>query len=138
MDPITAAVLAATVVPLASGAAGEAGKQAWSSLVGYLRTKSARDGAPAEAEALERQPDAARGEVLAIRLVELARRDREFEAWLRAWFRDAAVLAQPQASVVNVVSGQAQVHGGVVQAHTITGPISFGAPPVPPSDSGRR
>lgn len=137
MDPITAGVLAATVVPLASGAAGEAGKQAWSSLVSCLKTRFAPDQAPTDAVVLEQRPDAANGEVLGTRLVELAQRDREFAEWLHVWLRDAAPLAGNQASVVNVVGNSAQITGGLVQTHTVTGSISFGAPPTPPPSDGR-
>jgi hypothetical protein len=135
VDPITAAALATTVVPLVSGAAGEAGKQAWTSLAAFVRARFGREAASvAAAEALERQPDSAHGEELAARLVRLAEQDSEFSEWLNTWFRDVAPLVDQRSSVVNTVSGQARISGGMVQAHTINGPLIFGAPAPPPPD----
>lgn len=133
MDAIAADLLTTTVVPLASGAAGAAGKQAWASLVAFIRGRFGGDAAPM-AEALEQHPDRARAEEFADRLVHLAGQDREFDGWLRRWLHDAAPLTHQK--VVNVVSGTAHVSGGLVQAHTINGSLTFGvvpAPPPPPS-----
>ncbi|BCJ66834.1 hypothetical protein [Polymorphospora rubra] len=138
VDPVTAAVLAATVVPLASGAAGEAGRQAWVSLASVLRTRFGRGPAPVAADALERAPDRPRAEVLATHLVELAEGDPEFRGWLHAWFQEAAAAANSRRDVTNIVAGQAQISGGLVQTHTITGSLSFGVPPAPPPDPAPR
>ncbi|MEV0394632.1 hypothetical protein [Polymorphospora rubra] len=132
MDPITAAVLAATVVPLASGAAGEAGRQAWVSLTAFLRTRFGQGAAPAAAAAVERQPDAPRAQVLATHLVDLAEHDQEFGQWLRVWLRDATRVCDQQRSSTNIVGGQAQITGNLVQTQTIVGSLNFGAPPTPP------
>ena len=137
MDPITAGILAATAVPLASGVAGEAGKQAWGSLVAFVRHRFGRDSAPdAATQALTDQPDETlHGEVLGRTLADEAARDEQMAAWLREWLATAAPLAGQQwspSTVSNAISGHAQVHGPVVQAHTISGPITFG-PPAPSS-----
>lgn len=137
MDPITAGILAATAVPLASGAAGEAGKQAWSSLVAFVRQRFGRDSEPDTAvQALTDRPDEAlRGEVLGRTLADEAARDERTAGWLRDWLATAAPLAGQRwapSMVDNTISGDARVQGPVVQAHTISGPITFGSP-APPS-----
>ncbi|MEV0732314.1 hypothetical protein [Polymorphospora sp. NPDC050346] len=134
MDPITAGILAATLVPLANGAAGEAGRQAWESLTLFVRNRFGRGSdADTAAQALASQPgQVVHGEVLGRILEHSAATDEQVAAWLRTWLHDAGHLAAGT-SVTNTVSGQAQVHGPVIQTHTISGPITFGAPaPVPP------
>ena len=131
MDPFTGAALATTVVPLVSGAAGEAGKQAWASLTGFITAKFGRDSRPAEAlDAVERQPDdESRAALLGETLHRLAQADPDIDTWLRAWLAEAAPLAATSSQVLNTIGGQATVHGPVVQAHTITGSVTFSAPP---------
>ncbi|MEV0733973.1 hypothetical protein [Polymorphospora sp. NPDC050346] len=137
MDPITAGILAATLVPLANGAAGEAGRQAWESLTSFVRNRFGRGSdADTAAQALASHPgQVVHGEVLGRLLEHGAATDEQVAAWLRTWLHDAGPLTgQPAGtSVTNTVSGQAQVHGPVIQTHTISGPITFGPPaPVPP------
>ena len=131
MDPITAGIVAATVVPLASGAAGEAGKQAWESLSAFVRDRFGRDSEPGTAvQALDDQPQSpAVGEVLGRLLEQAAASDDHTAAWLRSWLDQAGPLAEQPAetgTVHNTIAGSAQIHGGAVQAHTINGPITFG------------
>jgi hypothetical protein len=140
VDPITAGILTATLVPLANGVAGEAGKQAWGSLVTFVRNRFGRGSeADTAALALAGTPEeVAHGELLGRVLERGAAEDEQVAAWLRAWLGEAAPLAgQPwgQPAVTNTISGNAQVQGPVVQAHTISGPITFGspAPPQPPT-----
>ena len=69
MDPISAEAISAVLVPLATGAAGEAGKQALDRLVTFVRARFGSRGlgrgqpprlplgAPAPALALEQLPD---------------------------------------------------------------------------------
>ena len=132
-----AGILTATVVPLANGAAGEAGKQAWGSLVEFVRRRFGRDSKLDTAvQALTDQPEQAlHGEVLGQALSDEAARDEQVAAWLREWLTTAAPLAGQswgQTTVTNTVSGHARVGGPVIQAYTISGPITFG-PPTPPS-----
>ena len=139
MDPITAAALSATVMPLVSGAAGEAGKKAWESLAAFVGKRfGRRSDAATAARALAQHPDEAQhGELLAGILERAAALDGDVADWIREWLRDAAPLADPQgaqvSTVTNVVSGNAKVHGAVIQSHTISGPIAFGSPTAPPS-----
>ncbi|GIF04752.1 SEFIR domain-containing protein [Actinoplanes siamensis] len=131
MDPITAGVVAATVVPLASGAAGEAGKQAWASLSTFVRDRFGRDSGPCTAvRALDEQPQStAVGEVLGRVLEDAAASDDRTADWLRSWLDHAGPLAgrAPETGAVhNTIAGSAQIQGAAIQAHTIHGPITFG------------
>ncbi|WP_213453511.1 hypothetical protein [Rhizomonospora bruguierae] len=130
MDPVTAGVLAATVVPLASGAAGEAGKQAWNSLLTAFRRRFGRDAAASVENAIT-AGETADAESVMGEVVRSAESDAEFAGWLQEWIRDAAPLAQRHTAVRNVVAGQAEIGGGLVQAHTINGAVTFGAQPTP-------
>jgi len=127
MDPITAGIITATAVPLAAGAAGEAGKQAWQSLASFVRGRFGQQSAAASAvEALSEAPhDVTRAELVGRVLEASAAQDEEAAAWLRDWLARTAPLAQPATgTVTNTISGQ--VHGGAVQSGTINGPITFG------------
>jgi hypothetical protein len=133
MDPITAAAVGAILVPLANGAAGEAGKQALARLVSYLGTRFGR-GSDAEAagRALASEPGQLdRARLLADLLEQTAAADERVAEWLNAWLQQAAPLAgQPfdaAPAVSNVIGDNARVSGGVVQAHTVSGPITFGS-----------
>lgn len=140
VDPITTGILAATVVPLAAGMAGEAGKQAWNSLATFVRDRFGRESPAAEAaQALADAPhEVVHGEVLGRLLEREAAADEESAVWLREWLQRAAPLAQPPAgNVTNTISGQARIHNAAIQAHTITGPITFDRPPSPPPSEGR-
>ncbi|MEV7231039.1 hypothetical protein AB0M79_29080 [Polymorphospora sp. NPDC051019] len=141
MDPITAGILSATLVPLAAGAAGEAGRQAWESLTSFVRDRFGRGSdADTAAQTLASHPgEVVHGEVLGRILEHGAATDEQIAAWLRTWLRDAGTLTgQPATgtSVTNTVSGHAQVHGPLIQTHTISGPITFGPPVLVPPPAG--
>ncbi|MEU8127823.1 SEFIR domain-containing protein [Micromonospora sp. NPDC049049] len=93
--PITAGMLAATVVPLASGAADEAGKQAWASLSAFVRDRFGRESElGAAVQALADQPHSPTvGEVLGRILEDAAASDDHTAAWLRSWLEQAGPLA---------------------------------------------
>lgn len=128
MDPITAGILTATVMPLASGAAGEAGKQVWGSLVAFVRDRFG-GGSEADAAALavtNSPEEVVHGELLGQILANEADQDEQVAVWLRDWLRQAAPLPN-QSTVTNTITGDARVRGAVIQAHTISGPITFGS-----------
>jgi hypothetical protein len=129
MEPMTVTALAAALTALVNGAAGEAGKTSWTALVGLIKTRLGRDSRPAvEAAALERAPaDEEVATRLAAALHEAATTDRDTAEWLMPWYAETI----QEGAVVNAISGQAQIHGHVVQARTITGGITFGGPPPP-------
>ncbi|SHN29845.1 hypothetical protein [Cryptosporangium aurantiacum] len=132
MDPISAAALSAVLVPLATGAAGEAGKLALDRLVTFVRDRFGR-GSPAAEAGTEliahpaEEPDAPR---LAVLLEQAAADEDDVADWLRGWMQSSAPLVGAPTEVSNIVAGQARVSGPVIQAHTISGPITFG-PPAP-------
>ncbi|WP_419999630.1 hypothetical protein [Streptomyces boninensis] len=135
MDP---AAIAPLVTAAASGAATEAGRRAWESLVGLFRRGAGggaevREGEAREADAVEAEPleaeivdpgDPAAVRTLAQRIAERAAADPEFQRALEAWAREHPP-AQP---VRNIVAGNAQVSGHVFQAG---GDITFNGPPPP-------
>ncbi|MDP9794582.1 hypothetical protein J2S43_003094 [Catenuloplanes nepalensis] len=87
MEPVTAAALAATVVPLATGAAGEPGTAAWAALTEFA---DRHDVAGPELDAVEDAPgDPARVAGFADALAALSARDPQAAAWLRDWLADA-------------------------------------------------
>ncbi|RAO20857.1 SEFIR domain-containing protein [Micromonospora noduli] len=94
IEPITAGIVAATVVPLASGAADEAGKQAWASLSAFVRDRFGRESEPGAAvQALADQPHSpAVGEVLGRLLEDAAASDDHTAAWLRSWLEHAGPM----------------------------------------------
>jgi hypothetical protein len=130
MDPITAPMVATALAKVCDGAAGEAGKQAWTALTGLVRRVfGGRDRSrPMMAVAeLERHPgDPARVEELAGVLAAAADLDPDFAADLREWLTEAG---QAGDGGTNIIAGSAQVHGDVVQARDIHGSITFGDPP---------
>jgi hypothetical protein len=115
---LTASVLTAVLMRVAEGVGGEAGQAAWAGLSSLARRALGREPArpPATDEAGARE--------LAAELLERARRDPEFATELRAWFAEAERVGG--GNVENVISGDAQVQGPVVQARDIHGSISFG------------
>jgi len=122
VDPLTAAALSATLIPLVTGAAGEAGKAAWASLASYVRSKLRHDpAAVAAVGVLEQQPaDVGTVTKLAVSLAAEADRDTDAAAWLRTWHDDAAKVT---ATVThNTISGT--VHGNAVQGGNI-GSVTF-------------
>ena len=123
MEPFTTAALATALTTLVNGAAGEAGKTAWTSLRTFVKSRLGRDPQPAAAvAALETTPsDPAAAQQLAVTLHDLARDDHTAAAWLGAWLADV----RAQTPVTNVIAGPAQISGNVVQTHTVNGDIHF-------------
>ena len=123
MEPFTTAALATALTTLVNGAAGEAGKTAWTSLRTFVKSRLGRDPQPAAVvAALEATPtDPATAQRLAIALQDLARDDQTAAAWLSAWLTEV----QTHTPVNNVIAGQAQISGNVVQTHTVNGDIHF-------------
>jgi hypothetical protein len=128
VEPITAAVLATAVVPLVTGVAGEAGKQAWTSLANLVRRTFKGDSAPVRAIAeLEAAPtDQARIDAAAAALAQEAGHDAGFAVQLASWLDTAREVSFADHRVTNIVAGEAHVQGPVVQARDISGPITFG------------
>lgn len=122
MEPFITSALATALTTLVNGVAGEAGKTAWASLTGVLRARFGRDTAPGTAlAALEAAPaDGRSADRLATVLTELAQTDDVAAAWLLPWFEEVRAAAGP---VTNIISGQARVHGSVIQGQTFNGPI---------------
>lgn len=117
MDPLILSTLTATITALASGTAGEAGKQAWAALTGLVRTKSSREStALALAAEVEREPDELRAETLVRALLAA---DPAAEEWLQAWLQQAQPLVQAAPEVQNTIGGDARIQGDVFQGHTI-------------------
>jgi hypothetical protein len=132
VDPVVASQLAGVLTRLAGGALEEAGKQAWDALVrlvGRARRPEAQAPAVESGAALtelQGHPgDPARAEAARRALEELAVVDPEFAAALREWWAGTDRLVhEAEAGNVNVIRGN--VHGHVVQARDVQGPISFG------------
>lgn len=135
MDVEAALALAGTA---AGGAAGEAGRAAWQSLVTLARralgraapdtTAAEPDPAtavlPAEPASTPRQPDA--GALLAA-ISDRARTDPEFAAALCQWAEThRPALAPQQDTVTNTIADSATVHGHVIQARDVHGGINLG------------
>jgi hypothetical protein len=131
MDRITATKVEAIVASLASGAAGEGGKQAWACLSSFVRDYFGRDSKQNTAvQTLDDQPySPAASKTLGQFLADAASSDDNAAAWLRRWLAYAGPLAgqPPKPAIVhNTIAGGAQIQGAVIQAHTIHGPIIFG------------
>ncbi|MDR7277006.1 hypothetical protein [Catenuloplanes atrovinosus] len=116
MDPLTATVLATAIAPLVSGAAGEAGRQAWQSLADRTRAVFRRDAGELPAE-----PEPAQVPAVAETLAARAADDPGLARWLRQWLEQEA---RPAAGhVTNVVSGTA---GTVIMGRDFSGGITIG------------
>jgi hypothetical protein len=132
VDPVVAVELSSVLSRLADGALGEAGKQAWDALVRLVgRARKPGAEAPAAepgaalAELLARPGDPARVEAAARALERLAAVDPEVAAALQEWWLGTdRLVREADTGNVNVIRGN--VHGDVVQARDVQGPISFG------------
>ncbi|WP_283135478.1 hypothetical protein [Rhizohabitans arisaemae] len=122
MDP---SVLTAMISALIGGAAGEAGRGAWTSLTTLVRDRFG--GGSAELATVE-ETTAADAAATAGVLVDRAQADPEFGRALGSWTEQTARLVQQSQSVVNTVSGGAQIHGSVIQAGNVYGSINLGGP----------
>ncbi|TDE39937.1 hypothetical protein E1295_32550 [Nonomuraea mesophila] len=123
MDPSTIPTLAAIVSAIVGGAAGEAGKHAWTSLTALVRRRFG-DGDAAVA-ALE-QIDAQSPEEVTKVLVDHAKADAEFEQALIAWTTNTMHFIQYEHDVHNTIAGHAHISGPVIQAGDVLGSINFG------------
>jgi hypothetical protein len=131
VDPVIAVQLGGVLSRLADGALGEAGKQAWDALVRLVgrarrpEAQAAVEPGAALAELQGHPGDSARAEAAGRVIDGLAAADPEFAAALREWRAGTdRLIREADAGNVNVVRGN--VHGGVVQARDVHGPISFG------------
>jgi hypothetical protein len=140
MDALTVSAVAGALNQFLSSAAAEAGKGVWGGLVRLVRSRFPEHESVALAAA-QLTPDA--GGVtgpsaggagaapspavidLSAELVGLARSDPRFAAELRAWLDEAAQVSVRAGDTVNVIAGNATVHGNVVQGRDI-GSVSLG------------
>ncbi|MEV0636483.1 hypothetical protein AB0I77_16250 [Streptomyces sp. NPDC050619] len=126
MDPIAPELLMA----LASGTAGAAGQQVWTSLRDLVRRRpsDAEPYAEGELTALAQEADSAqRATELAEALALRARQDPAFAEALAAWRREAEALEGTRTGagdVRNVISGGTQ--NTVIQARDVHGSINLG------------
>lgn len=141
MPDVTSAQVVATMVSAAaSGAATEAGREAWTSLVDLVRRCTGRSREVSEEAASVPDPrDPEQVRVLVGTVLEEARRSPEFAAALRCWLDTAGggvAAAAQRAEVRNEVSGNARV-GNAIQTHSVNGGISIGNGAVPESREPR-
>jgi hypothetical protein len=133
VDPISVTLLMGAITSVAAGAGGEAGKQAWSSLVALVHKTFRRGSPPNESlAALEIAPgDQDQGAALATALVDRAANDKDLAVDLRAWFSNAQrCLHVSGDQTTNIIEGKAKIYGPVLQGRNFTGPIRFDAPPI--------
>ncbi|WP_318202299.1 hypothetical protein [Streptomyces sp. SCL15-4] len=131
MDSISASLL----MTMATGAAGEAGRQLWTALSGLVRRGPAAEaaGTPVQATgeielaALSEAPhDAARARALSEALGRRAQQEPWFLAELAQWHRQAQRLDTGQGDTSNTISGGTQ-NGPVLQGRDFSA-ITFNAP----------
>ncbi|MGP2435954.1 hypothetical protein [Streptomyces sp. JW3] len=134
MDSISAGLL----VAVATGAAGEAGRQLWSALGSLVRrTPDPGEGPPdapapttgeAELAALDEAPDdLTRAHRLSEALGQRALRDPEFRTALTQWQQQAQITRTGDGETSNTITGGVQ-HGPVLQGRDFSG-ITFNGPP---------
>ncbi|MET9951168.1 hypothetical protein ABZ135_06395 [Streptomyces sp. NPDC006339] len=122
MEPITAELL----VALASGTAGAAGQQIWTSLRDLVTRRGPRPGEGEAAMTAEPPRTEERAAQLAALLNERARQDPDFATALETWRRQAnAEVTARSGDVTNEISGGTQ--GTVIQGRDFHGDITFGA-----------
>lgn len=128
MDVNTALTL---VSAAAAGAATEAGRQAWQSLISLARRISGRPDAASAPLAATSEVDPGDAEAVRVlhgRLAAHAREDAAFAVELCRWAETHRVALQlDQSQVHNTIADTAQISGPVIQAHTITGDLTFGS-----------
>jgi hypothetical protein len=133
MDPISAGLL----VAIATGAAGEAGRQLWAGLSGLVTNRTATEtgqleNAPAssgaaELASLNEAPnDLERARSLSSALTQRAERDEAFRAGLLQWHQQAQALRTGDGETTNTISGGTQ-NGPVLQGRDFSG-IKFNGP----------
>lgn len=132
VDPVSVTLLVGAITSIATGAGGEAGKQAWASLATMVHSAFRRDSPPdASLKALEVTPtDQHQATALAAALVDHAGKDDDFAGELRTWIDNTRyALHQGNDQTTNLIGGSAQVHGAVFQGRDFTGSIRFDTPP---------
>ncbi|CAL9302851.1 hypothetical protein [Streptomyces sp. SudanB182_2057] len=127
MDAISADLL----VTVATGAAGEAGRQLWAALSGLVRRRPAAAEEPVTGEVelaslAEAPHDVARARALSDVLALRAERDPLFLAGLTRWHEQARTLETGQGDTSNTISGGTQ-NGPVLQGRDFSG-ITFNDP----------
>ncbi|WP_433259614.1 hypothetical protein ACQPYK_48615 (plasmid) [Streptosporangium sp. CA-135522] len=120
MDPT---VLAGIISALVGGVAGEAGKSAWTSLTALARRRFGGDSK--EVAELE-QASADNSHEIAGIFVDYAEADPEFKESLTSWVSETARIIRQSHDVSNTISGEARVHGTVIQAGDVFGSINLG------------
>lgn len=123
MDPSVIPTLAVIVSAIIGGAAGEAGKHAWTSLATLV---SRRFDNEAHAAAALEQFDTQSPEEIVKVLVDHANSDADFEMELAKWTNDTICLIQHRRDVSNTIGGDARISGPVIQAGNVLGSINFG------------
>ena len=125
MEPMGTAALAAVITALVNGMAGEVGKSVWASLKSFVLARVEHDSAAASALATIEQVPADQGAAkqLAAAIHDVVRADPAAASWLSSWFEEARAATSAPASVTNIVGGEAQVHGPVIQGHNFFGSI---------------
>ncbi len=119
MDPLSVDALTALIV---RAAAGEAGKGAWSGLLALARRAFKRSHSAQNALEQAATGDHTAAAQTAEHLIAQARLDPAVAEALRAWMTETLEHA---GQVTNTISGEARIHGNVVQARDISGPITF-------------
>ncbi|SEG79918.1 hypothetical protein SAMN05444920_104769 [Nonomuraea solani] len=123
MDASVISALAVVVSAIIGGAAGEAGKGAWTSLTTLVRR---RFGSDAQAVATLEQFNTHSPEEITKVLVGHANADSEFEVALTEWTNDTIRLIRHTHDVSNSIGGEARISGPVIQAGDVQGSINFG------------
>lgn len=117
-------MLAGAVSKVLDTAAGEAGRQSWAALVRIAKKWRARSGAGEESlRELENPPDAAGIDALAKSLETAAASDPALAYEFANWHHSVTVVVSGAGDVSSTVSGT--IHGPVVQARDVSGPITF-------------
>ncbi|GAA0399116.1 hypothetical protein Acor_21400 [Acrocarpospora corrugata] len=116
MDPT---VLVALISAVLGGAAGEAGKGAWTSLTSLVRQRFGKDSAELAVLDSESAP-----EITAV-LTERAQSDAGFDEELTSWAATTTRVIQQSHNVSNTISGNARIQGTVIQAGDLFGPINL-------------
>ncbi|MFC4118301.1 hypothetical protein [Nonomuraea zeae] len=130
MDETALALVSAAITSLVTGATGEVGKGAWTSLVAMVKKTLGKNGEEQPTLELVEAVRTEKRDVIELSevLVEQAGQDAEFASDLRAWLEDVKVLAKSDGPT-NIVAGSARITGPVIQGRDFSGPISFGTPP---------
>jgi hypothetical protein len=123
MDPSVIPPLAAVISAIVGGAAGEVGKNAWTSLTTLVRRRFGDDAAVTSA--VERAGTQTAQETADI-ITSHAATDPVFHEALDRWTVETAHLIQSRHDVSNTINGNAKITGPVLQAGDIYGSIRLG------------